>query len=121
VILGIGIDIIEKERIKKVFQKYPENFKRLILNPKEWPLFEYYERNKERQIEFLAGRFAAKEAYMKATGLGLNAGFASIAVLREPSGKPYIEANSHPSTARVLVTITHHRTDAFAQVIIESI
>jgi phosphopantetheine--protein transferase-like protein len=60
--MGIGIDIVDVRRIKD-----PERFADGVLSPRERLIFN----DRKDQIAFLAGRFAAKEAFMKAMGRGL--------------------------------------------------
>ncbi len=63
-ILGIGIDIVEVDRIKKLCLRYKERFLTRIYTEKELD----YCMNKANRYECLSGRFAAKEAVVKATG-----------------------------------------------------
>lgn len=68
-IAGIGTDIVEIERIEAALSRLPERLPRRLLAA---PEFEYWQTLKgNRQAEFLAGRFAAKEALGKALGSGL--------------------------------------------------
>lgn len=60
---GTGIDIVELDRIEKLHSRQ-EAFSKRILTPKEQAHFSTL--SAHRQIEFLAGRFAAKEAFSKA-------------------------------------------------------
>ena len=66
---GIGIDLIEIERIRKVLYKQPKLVDR-VLTENEKLKFEKFTHEK-RKIEFLAGRFVVKEAFSKALGTGL--------------------------------------------------
>src|SRR5690625_6771177 len=68
-IKGIGIDLIELERIEKSIKKNDRLVTR-ILTRKEQNVFREL-KSERRRIEFLAGRFAAKEAFAKATGQGI--------------------------------------------------
>ena len=86
-----------------------------ILTPREKDRFE--ELSARRQVEFLAGRFAAKEAFSKAagTGIGKELSFLDIEIETDSSGKPFIarpEVQAH-------LSISHSRDYAVAQVIIE--
>ncbi len=63
-ILGVGVDIIEVERIKSLCLKYSDRFLNRIYTEKEL----IYCMNKANRYECLSGRFAAKEAVIKATG-----------------------------------------------------
>lgn len=65
-IFGIGTDIVQIERIKHVYERYGERFMERLLLPQEEEAF----RADSRQVRFLAMRFAAKEAIVKAMGTG---------------------------------------------------
>ncbi|MEO0143152.1 MAG: holo-ACP synthase [candidate division WOR-3 bacterium] len=86
-IFGIGIDIIEVSRIKKAVTS-KRNFINRIYSEKEIKLSEWG----EFRYEELAGRFAVKEAVLKAlkTGWRQGIGFRDIVVLNEPSGAPFV-------------------------------
>lgn len=114
-ITGIGIDIIEKERIRKVLERQ-SRFPERILTEKE--LEEYSRYPMKRKIEFLAGRFAAKEAYAKARGVGIGKelSFQSIEIQKDPLGKPFY---SKPIGQRVHLSISHSHEYVVAQAVIE--
>lgn len=113
-IIGIGLDVIELERIEKAVQRNPK-FVNRILTPTEK---EHYSKLSERrQIEFLSGRFAAKEAYAKARGTGIGTLSWQHIEVKSVKGKPMIA--SFPNE-KVHVSITHTKSLAAAQVIIES-
>ncbi|GAE26442.1 holo-[acyl-carrier protein] synthase [Halalkalibacter wakoensis JCM 9140] len=86
-IVGIGIDIVELERIEKVLIRQPR-FADKILTEREKETFDSF--SHWRKIEFLAGRFAAKEAFVKAVGTGISKKFSwhDIEIVKEKSGKP---------------------------------
>lgn len=65
-IFGIGTDIVEVERVERIWTQYGEHFARRILMPVEYDLFQEH----RRPVRFLAMRFAAKEAVVKAMGTG---------------------------------------------------
>ncbi|MDQ0232498.1 holo-ACP synthase [Metabacillus malikii] len=118
---GIGLDIVELDRIRRIVDRQPGFIKR-ILTIEE--IEKFITLSKERKVEFLAGRFAVKEAYSKAngTGIGVEIGFQDIEVVNDDKGKPYIRIlknNSH-EMKHIHVSITHTRQYAAAQVIIES-
>ncbi|HEO8420245.1 holo-ACP synthase [Niallia sp. FSL W8-0635] len=114
-IKGTGIDITEIERIETLVQRKP-NFAKRILTDKE--LEKYQKLAGHRKSEFLAGRFAAKEAFSKAlgTGIGAKLSFLDIEIGYEEEGKPCI---LKPFSQGVHLSITHSKQYAFAQVIIE--
>jgi len=113
-IKGIGIDIIELERIKNLMKN--ERFKKRILTKNE--LQQYEALTEKRKVEFLAGRFAAKEAYAKAygTGIGEQLSFQDIEIQNNDKGKPMIRK---PLNHKVHLSISHSQDFAVAQVIIE--
>lgn len=84
-ILGIGTDLCEVARIEKSLQR--ELFLQRVFSPEERELI--LSRNGKARAETAAANFAAKEAFLKACGVGLG-GFAlaEIAVVRAPSGQP---------------------------------
>lgn len=116
-IKGIGVDITEIGRIKKVLERQPR-FPERILTENELERFEQLKG--QRQIEFFAGRFAAKEAFSKAngTGIGKKLSFLDIEITIDESGKPCIAA---PFSEGVHVSISHSKEYAIAQVVIEEI
>ena len=87
-IFGIGIDIVEVERIEKIHQKYGEKFASKILSNDELKNF-LKDKNK---IHFLAKRFAAKEAVGKALGVGIRNGsiLKNIEIKNDINGKPFV-------------------------------
>ncbi|RBW67842.1 holo-ACP synthase [Bacillus taeanensis] len=114
-IIGIGIDIIELYRIKRTIERN-EKFVPRILTPREQD--RYYSLPPNRQIEFLAGRFAVKEAYAKARGTGIGKlSFQDIEISSE-NGKPVIRSEA---PEKIFVSISHSKDYAVAQVIIESL
>lgn len=113
-IKGIGIDIIELSRIEDMLKRQRKIIDR-ILTLSEKDRFETL--SARRQIEFLAGRFAAKEAFSKAfgTGIGRQLSFMDIEIGTDESGKPFFKKPA----VHAHVSITHSRDYAVAQVIIE--
>ena len=87
-IIGIGIDIIEVERIRASHEKFGERFLKRILRPEEIA----YCFSHAQPAPFLAARFAAKEAISKAFGTGISAqlGWQDMEVRRKESGQPYV-------------------------------
>ena len=92
-IFGIGTDILKISRIEAVLSRHGDRFAARILGPEE---MEKYQRRKQkveaRGLRFLATRFAAKEAFSKAIGLGMRMPMTWRAVqfLNTPSGKPIV-------------------------------
>ncbi len=88
-IFGIGVDIINNERFKKLIKK--KKFVNRILSLKELKIF----KNKTNKILYLSKRFSAKEAFVKSVGIGFrdNLCFTDISVLNDKKGKPYFLFN----------------------------
>ena len=87
-IYGIGIDIVDVSRIERVVERWGARFLRRVFTENEIT----YCRDKARQATRFALRFAAKEAFSKALGLGFRQGlaFRQIEVLRSPLGQPHL-------------------------------
>ena len=85
-IYGIGSDIVAIERMRKLLEKYGDNFARRILAPDEWAAYE----SSQNRANLLAKRFAAKEAFAKAMGTGLRhpVSLQNISVIHNHLGKP---------------------------------
>ncbi len=116
-IIGLGMDAIELDRIKNAQEKR-ETFAERVLTKSELEVFNNYQGH--RQMEYLAGRFAAKEAFAKAfgTGIGKEVSFHSIEIVSDAKGKPFIKTSPFKQ-GKAHLTITHTRTDAYAVVMLE--
>jgi len=116
-IKGIGIDLIELDRIESSLNRSDRLADRILtINEKE--VFHHLTTSK-RKIEFLAGRFAAKEAFSKAAGSGIGSlSFQDIEILSTERGAPAIFVNGFEQ-ANLFISITHSRDYAVAQVVIE--
>ncbi|GLB60985.1 holo-ACP synthase [Cytobacillus sp. NCCP-133] len=114
-ISGIGIDICGIGRIRKIAARQ-ERFPERVLTSRE--LAVYDKLPEKRKAEFLAGRFAAKEAFAKAvgTGIGEELSFQDIEIEKDEQGKPFI---SKPNKKGVHLSISHSREYAVAQIVIE--
>lgn len=114
-IKGIGLDVTEIDRISSAHARSLK-FKDRILTGIELEKFEQLKET--RQIEYLAGRFAAKEAFSKAlgTGIGKDCSFQDIEIRSNEAGKPvlYFKGNE----VKGYVSITHTKQFAAAQVIL---
>ena len=90
-ILGIGIDIVENYRLKKLLVNKKLKFKNKIFTKNEI----VYCKKKSNIINCFSKRFAAKEAFVKALGIGFrkNINFKDIEVLNNHYGKPYMFIN----------------------------
>lgn len=85
-IYGIGVDVVEPQRVARLIDRFGERFARRVLTATEWP---GYERTK-KPVLFIANRFAAKEALSKAMGTGFRypVTLQCISVVQNPAGKP---------------------------------
>ena len=114
-IVGHGIDIEELASIQNAVEKR-EGFARRVLTDKEMERFASLKGR--RQVEYLAGRWSAKEAFSKAMGTGIGKlGFQDLEVLNNERGAPYFSKS--PFSGKVWLSISH--TDQFvtASVILE--
>jgi holo-[acyl-carrier protein] synthase len=87
-IYGIGTDIVHVQRMRDNLEKYGDKFAQRILTESEFTEF----KNKNDQAAFLAKRFAAKEATVKAMGTGFSQGLSlhHIGVVHDDAGKPIL-------------------------------
>lgn len=114
-IVGHGIDIEELASIQNAVEKR-EGFAQRVLTDKEMERFSSLKGR--RQVEYLAGRWSAKEAFSKAMGTGIGKlGFQDLEVLNNERGAPYFSKS--PFSGKVWLSISH--TDQFvtASVILE--
>lgn len=120
-IIGIGIDIVELARIGKQIEAGEGLAKRVLT---EAELNQYRSLTIHRKVEFLAGRFAAKEAVSKAfgTGIGKELSFKQIEVLQNELGAPIMKLDApllNIKDLRIHLSISHGKEQAIAQVILE--
>ena len=114
-IVGHGIDIEELASIQNAVEKR-KGFAQRVLTDKEMERFSSLKGR--RQVEYLAGRWSAKEAFSKAMGTGIGKlGFQDLEVLNNETGAPYFSKS--PFSGKVWLSISH--TDQFvtASVILE--
>ncbi|GAA0351720.1 holo-ACP synthase [Bacillus horti] len=119
-IIGIGIDIIELERMSNLTEQQQEKLVHRILTEEERVIWGSLSR--KRQIEFIAGRFAAKEALSKALGTGIGAQFSlqDVSILSQSSGAPVLHWHDNRHADHIFhLSISHSEHYAVAQVIIE--
>lgn len=124
-IVGVGMDLIEINRFDKLLNRRHELWLARLLTEKELLMFEELSTHR-RRAEWLAGRFAAKEALLKALGIGMNRGIRmrDIEVLADRLGKPVVQISDavhrqmgFPYTCHL--SITHSASTAGAVVVIE--
>lgn len=100
----IGIDIINISFVKKMIKKHGNSFAKKILSEEEFIEFSI---KKRRKFEFLAGRFAAKEAFFKATNLQFE--YKDISILNNERGKPYLVLKEqYKKYENCKISISHH-------------
>lgn len=108
-ILGLGNDIVEIARIKSIMGRYSKRFLDRIFTPREQ---EYCLKRKEPALHF-AGRFAAKEAVVKAIGTGFSQGLTwqDFEILPNSLGKPDVFLSTSAAellgSPSLLVSISH--------------
>ncbi|UYZ13267.1 holo-ACP synthase [Brevibacillus sp. WF146] len=127
-IVGIGTDIVEIGRVQALIERRPEALDRLFTDAEKALLDG---KAKARRAEYLAGRFAAKEAAAKAlgTGIGGQVGFHDVEVFSSDNGKPDMRISRaalervglNPERVRVHLSISHSRDYAVAQVVVEEL
>jgi len=121
-IIGIGTDIVEIDRINKAIERTP-NFINKLFTKKE---IEYFISRKMRP-EFIAGKFAAKESVAKALGTGFRKfGFRDIEIDKDELGKPLVllsgeakEIANKFGDYKLHLSISHGRENAIAYAILE--
>ena len=121
-IVGIGCDIIEIERIARAIKR--ESFIQRVFTAKEAA---YCQSRGQQAAASLAARFAAKEAVLKALGTGLREGsLQEIAVANDALGKPLVQLSGHFAALsrqlgvkNIQISLSHSRDFAVAYVIME--
>ena len=123
-IVGIGIDVAEVKRIRAVIESQGARFLRRVFTPDEVAYCEQFKNKYERY----AGRFAAKEAAMKALGTGWSRGvrWVDVEVVRARGGRPILELKGEArkvadrlGVKNIALSMTHTVEQAIAQVIFE--
>jgi holo-[acyl-carrier protein] synthase len=124
-ITGIGIDVVQNDRIRDSIQRFGDRFLNRIYTEGE---MEYCKKCANPEIHY-AARFAAKEAAFKALGTGWAAGvkWKDVEVARLPSGKPELHLYGEAlvraqslGTQRFFVSLTHDQLVSCAVVIFEA-
>jgi holo-[acyl-carrier protein] synthase len=122
-VVGLGVDVVDMDRFRTVLARRPRLAERVFTEGERRYAF-----SKADPVPRLAARFAAKEATMKALGVGLGAfRFADAEVVRAPSGEPSIrlggraiELAGERGATRLTLTMTHSDLVAVAFVVAES-
>jgi len=117
---AIGIDIVDTGRIKRIYARYGRRFLRRVLGPGEIALFEH----RADKVAFLAGRFAAKEAAIKALGRYLTSPppLNTLQILNDAAGRPQLivpsELRDRLLRVRCLVSISHEKSSAVGMAVL---
>jgi len=123
-IVGMGIDVAEVKRIREVFESQGKRFAKRVYTEAEAAYCEQFKNKYERY----AGRFAAKEAAMKALGTGWSRGvrWVDVEVVRARGGRPILELKGEArkvadrlGVKNIALSMTHTVEQAIAQVIFE--
>lgn len=124
-IAGHGIDLVSVSRIRGILGKDSDHFEKRVFSEGE----RAYCRAKKDPMPHFAARFAAKEAYGKALGLGLGPSgeFAEIEVVNDDDGVPSIRLNGSAAeifrnkcgSAKIFLSLSHDGEYAMASVIVE--
>ncbi|MDQ7050043.1 MAG: holo-ACP synthase [Enterobacterales bacterium] len=123
-IFGVGIDIVEIDRIQTSLNKYGDKFAKKILHSAEFEIFSKH----KFPVKYLAKRFAAKEAFVKALGTGFvkNVTMPHIQIVNQISGQPQImlhketkELINQYELQQIHLSISDEKRYAIAQVILE--
>ena len=123
-IVGMGIDVAEVPRIQAVIESQKERFLRRVFTPEEAAYCEQFKNKYERY----SGRFAVKEAAMKALGTGWSRGvrWVDLEIVRMRGGRPTLVLKGQArkiadalGVKNIVVSITHTEAQAIAQVIFE--
>ncbi len=124
-VLGVGVDIVETQRVEESLQKFGERFLKRCFLPGEVA----YCQSMKFPARHLAARFAAKEAISKAfgTGIGGQLGWCDMEICRRDSGEPYVVLHGKGAdlarsrgVTRVFVSLSHGEAYAVAQVVMVS-
>ena len=128
-IVGVGTDLCDTSRLARALARHGDAFAAKILGEQEFALFvDRRERAPERALRFLGTRFAAKEAFSKAIGLGMThpMSWRSCELLNDANGRPYLSLNGELATWfddqgwLAHVSVSDEGQHALAYVIVES-
>ena len=124
-IIGIGTDIVQISRIKRVFKKYPKGFAERVLHKNELKILKHH----KSPTSFIAKRFSAKEAVAKALGTGIAKGvsFQNIEISSNDDGQPVLlfhgktlEIANQLGVKKNFISLSDEQKYTIAYVILES-
>ena len=114
-IVGHGIDIESIQSIEQAYQRHPR-FASKVLTETERERFDQL--SGKRKMEYLTGRWSAKEAFSKAMGTGIGpVGFQDLEILNDAHGAPYFSKS--PFSGKVWISISHKGDLVSTSVILE--
>ena len=113
-ICGTGIDIIEVDRIAKAIERWGENFLNHVFTDEEI----VYAKKHRYPSQRFAGRFAAKEAVLKAFGKNSHLNWKDISITNDEDGKPICHFSDKNFKKQILISISHTPNYAVASAII---
>jgi len=125
VIYGIGVDLVTIARFTDLIARFGDKTAKKILADNEYAVYSL----RDKKAEFLASRFAAKEACVKALGTGFRDGLSlrHIAIVSDDIGKPVLHLDHQAKRLalslgvnRCHVTISHEREHVVAMVVLEA-
>ncbi|MGQ9631131.1 MAG: holo-ACP synthase [bacterium] len=123
-ILGMGVDIVEVERIEEAFRRWKRRFSTRVFTAEEIR----YCASKPNMYHHFAARFAAKEAVLKAFGMGWTAGikWTDIEIVPSRLGRPRVRFHNRAGEVaeriglkKVTISLSHCKLYAVASAIIE--
>jgi holo-[acyl-carrier protein] synthase len=125
VIVSIGVDVTEIDRIARSLERFGRRFTDRVLTPLERS---WLPASPRARAAYVAGRFAGKEAALKALGTGMAEGIGlhAVEIRRQASGRPELVLLGRAAqragllgARRFLVSLTHGRAHAAAVVVLE--
>lgn len=118
-IFKVGNDIIEVDRIKRIFEKFDNKFKNRVYTNKE---IEYCESKGKNKYQSYAARFAAKEAIFKAISDNLNNKYEiewkDIEIINDKNGRPIATVKKFDFINNIDISMSHVKEYAIATVIV---
>ena len=118
--MEIGVDIVDLDRIERLYERYGLKFLQRFLSEEEIAICLL----KPQVIASIAGRFAAKEAVVQALGTGFSGGlhWKSFAILNDEQGRPFVHpaaTHSFPAGSVIKISIAHDHHSAIATALID--
>jgi holo-[acyl-carrier protein] synthase len=123
-VYGIGVDIVKIERFERALERWGDRLCERVFTPQELLICH----NKAHPGRHLALRFAAKEAMLKALGIGMFQGVAwnEIEIINDPLGRPHIKVGGaaericqEKGIKAIFVSISHEHDYGVAHVLLE--